>query len=89
MSLCRSGLKENTSNSSRGVGSERRVLCPKEGEERLQGQVPRPSEQRVSSQSQPWVFQAQRETKLQKRHGKLGQGQNGSKGKRKQKENSC
>lgn len=89
VSLCKSGLEENVSNSSRGVGSERRVLCPREGEECLQGQLDRPSEESASSQSQPRVFHAPRKTKLHKRHGKLGQSQNGSIGKRKQKENSC
>lgn len=48
VSLCKSGLEENVSNSSRGVGSERRVLCPREGEECLQGQLDRPSEETAS-----------------------------------------
>lgn len=65
------------------------MLCPKEREEGLQEQGGSPSEWRVSSQRQHWVFQAQRETKLQKKHGKLEQGQKGSRGERKQKENSC
>lgn len=79
MSLCTSGVEENASNSSVGVWSERRVLWPKEKQECLQEQIYRSSEHRVSSPSQPWVFQAQSETKFQKRHRKLGQSQNGSK----------
>ena len=65
------------------------MLCPIEREECLQEQAGRPSEQRSSGQSQPWVFQDQREAKLQKRHGKLEQGQNAGELELKQKENLC
>lgn len=63
------------------------MLCPTEREGCLQEQAGGPNEQRVSGQSQPWVFQAPRETERQKRHGKLEEGQNGSNGEIKPKEN--
>ncbi|KAL0611208.1 hypothetical protein AAY473_017831 [Plecturocebus cupreus] len=71
-----SGLEENVSNFSIGMWSPKKGPCPKEREECLQQQAGGPSEWRVSSQRQCWVFQAQRETKLQKRHGKFEQSQN-------------
>lgn len=55
----------------------------------LPEQAGRPSEQRSSGQSPPWVFPDQRESEPQKRRGKLEQGQSAGELEIKQKENLC
>lgn len=66
-----------------------RVPDPQEREASLQSWVTGSSEWRESSERQPWVFLAQRETKLHERHGKLERGQNRAKGTESKQKNSC